>query len=97
MDDRQRLEEHALGRRRLVASTVHGSGWRQRPKRGAVRPVLSGLVLALLIAVGLGMANYVGHQLAKQRQEQRLRQRAPAVRFAPAVPSGGTPAAPRAG
>ena len=67
MDDKQRLEEHALGRRRLLGMLVHGAAWRDRPERGAARRVLVGLVLGLVVCAVIAAGSYVADQLAQGR------------------------------
>ena len=67
MDDRQRLEEHALGRRRLLGMLLHGTAWRDRPDRGTVRRVLLGLALGLVICAVIAAGSFVGAQLAQGR------------------------------
>jgi hypothetical protein len=67
MDDRQRLEEHALGRRRLLGMLLHGAAWRDRPDRGTVRPVLLGLVLGLVVCAMIAAGSFVADQLAQGR------------------------------
>ena len=73
MDDRQRLEEHALGRRRLLGMLLHGADWRERPERGTARRVLLGLVLGLVVCAAIAAGSFVSDQLAQGRS------RAPAV------------------
>ena len=67
MDDRQRLEEHALGRRRLLGMLLHGTAWRDRPDRGTVRRVLLGLALGLVVCAVIAAGSYVADQLAQDR------------------------------
>jgi hypothetical protein len=67
MDDRQRLEEHALGRRRLLGMLLHGAAWRDRPERGTARRVLLGLVLGLVVCAVLAAGSFVSDQLAQAR------------------------------
>jgi hypothetical protein len=73
MDDRQQLEEHALGRRRLLGMLLHGADWRDRPERGTARRVLLGLVLGLVVCAVIAAGSFVSDQLAQGRS------RAPAV------------------
>ena len=73
MDDRQRLEEHALERRRLLGMLLHGADWRDRPERGTARRVLLGLVLGLVVCAVIAAGSFVSDQLAQGRS------RAPAV------------------
>ena len=67
MDDRQRLEEHALGRRRLLGMLLHGAAWRDRPDRGTARRVLVGLVLGLVVCAVIAAGSFVADQLAQDR------------------------------
>ena len=67
MDDRQRLEEHALGRRRLLGMLLHGADWRDRPERGTARRVLLGLVLGLVVCAVIAAGSFVSDQLAQGR------------------------------
>jgi hypothetical protein len=67
MDDRQRLEEHALGRRRLLGMLLHGTAWRDRPDRGTARRVLGGVVLALVVCAVIAAGSFVSDQLAQGR------------------------------
>ena len=67
MDDRQRLEEHALARRRLLGMLLHGAAWRDRPDRGTVRRVLLGLVLAVVACAVIAAGSFVADQLAQGR------------------------------
>jgi hypothetical protein len=70
MDDRQRLEEHALGRRRLLGMLVHGAAWRDRPERGTARRVLVGLLLGLVVCAAIAAGSFVSDQLAQGRARQ---------------------------
>ena len=65
MDDRQRLEEHALERRRLLGMLLHGTAWRDRPDRGTDRRVLIGLVLGLVVCAVIAAGSFVSDQLAQ--------------------------------
>jgi hypothetical protein len=67
MDDRQRLEEHALERRRLLGMLLHGTAWRDRPDRGTARRVLVGLVLGLVVCAVIAAGSFVSDQLAQGR------------------------------
>jgi hypothetical protein len=67
MDDKQRLEEHALGRRRLLGMLVHGAAWRDRPDRSTARRVLVGLVLGLVACAVIAAGSFVADQLAQGR------------------------------
>jgi len=67
MDDRQRLEAHALARRRLLGMLLHGAAWRDRPDRGTVRRVLLGLVLGLVVCAVIAAGSFVADQLAHGR------------------------------
>jgi hypothetical protein len=65
MDDKQRLEEHALERRRLLGMLLHGGAWRDRPDRGTGRRVLVGLVLGLIVCAVIAAGSFVSDQLAQ--------------------------------
>jgi hypothetical protein len=67
MDDKQRLEEHALERRRLLGMLLHGAAWRDRPDRGTARRVLVGLVLGLVVCAVIAAGSFVADQLAQGR------------------------------
>jgi hypothetical protein len=67
MDDRQRLEEHVLERRRLLGMLLHGTTWRDRPDRGTARRVLLGLVLGLVVCAVIAAGSFVADQLAQGR------------------------------
>jgi len=67
MDDRQRLEAHALARHRLLGMLLHGAAWRDRPDRGTVRRVLLGLVLGLVVCAVVAAGSFVADQLAQGR------------------------------
>ena len=67
MDDRQRLEEHALGRRRLLGMLLHGTSWRERPDRGTARRLLAGVLLGLVICALIAAGSFVSDQLAEGR------------------------------
>jgi hypothetical protein len=67
MDDKQRLEEHALRRRRLLGMLLHGAAWRERPDRGTARRVLVGLVLGLVACAVIAAGSFVSDQLAHGR------------------------------
>jgi hypothetical protein len=67
MDDKQRLEEHALGRRRLLGMLLHGAAWRERTDRGTARRVLVGLVLGLVACAVIAAGSFVSDQLAQGR------------------------------
>ena len=67
MDDKQRLEEHALGRRRLLGMLLHGATWRERPDRGTARRVLVGVVLGLVVCAVIAAGSFVSDQLAQGR------------------------------
>jgi hypothetical protein len=67
MDDRQRLEEHALERRRLLGMLLHGTAWQDRPDRGTARRVLVGLVLGLVLGAVIAAGSFVSDQLAQGR------------------------------
>ena len=69
MDDRQRLEEHALERRRLLGMLLQGAAWRDRPDRGTARRVLVGLVLGLVVCAVLAAGSFVSDQLAQGRSQ----------------------------
>ena len=67
MDDRQRLEAHALARHRLLGMLLHGAAWRDRPDRGTARRVLLGLVLGLVVCAVIAAGSFVADQLAHGR------------------------------
>jgi hypothetical protein len=67
MDDKQRLEEHALERRRLLGMLLHGGAWRDRLDRGTGRRVLVGLVLGLVVCAVIAAGSFVSDQLAQGR------------------------------
>jgi len=67
MDDRQRLEAHALARHRLLGMLLHGAAWRDRPDRGTARRVLLGLVLGLVVCAVVAAGSFVADQLAQGR------------------------------
>ena len=67
MDDKQRLEEHALGRRRLLGMLLHGAAWRDRPDRGTTRRVLVGVLLGLVVCAVIAAGSFVSDQLAQGR------------------------------
>lgn len=64
MDDRQWLEEHALGRRRLLGMLLHGASWRERPDRDTARRLLAGVLLGLVICGLIAAGSFVSGQLA---------------------------------
>lgn len=67
MDDRQRLEEHALRRRRLLGMLLHGAAWRDRPDRGTARRLLLGMLLGLVVCAVIAAGSFVSDQLAQGR------------------------------
>ena len=67
MDDRQRLEEHALGRRRLLGMLLHGAAWRDRPDRGTARRLLVGVLVGLVVCALIAAGSFVSGQLAEGR------------------------------
>ena len=57
------LEEHALQRARLVGMLLHGTAWRERPSRGAVRRLLIGLILAAVACAAIAAGSFVAAHL----------------------------------
>lgn len=65
MDDRQLLEEHALQRARLIGMFLHGTGWREKPNRGALRRLLVGLLLGALVCAAIAAAGVITDRLGQ--------------------------------
>jgi hypothetical protein len=65
MDDRQRLEEHALRRRRLLGMLLYGAAWRDRPDRGTARRLLLGMLLGLVVCAVIAAVSFVSGELAE--------------------------------
>ena len=65
MDDRQRLEEHTLRRRRLLGMLLHGAAWRDRPDRGTARRLLLGMLLGLVVCAVIAAVSFVSGELAE--------------------------------
>jgi hypothetical protein len=63
VDDKQLIEEHALQRARLVGMLLHGTAWRERTNRGAVRRLLVGLILAALACAAIAAATFITGRL----------------------------------
>jgi len=68
MDDRQRLEEHALGRRRLVGMLLHGDAWRERRDDRTAAPLLLGLVIGLVLCAMVAAGSFVARELGQARE-----------------------------
>ena len=72
MDDRQRLEEHALRRDRLVGMLVHGTDWRERRDRSTARRLLAGLLIGIVLCALLAAGTYAARQLGPGRETGRV-------------------------
>jgi hypothetical protein len=67
MDDKQLLEEHALQRARLVGMLLHGTAWRERPSRGALRRLLVGVILGAVACAAIAAGGFIADQVASGR------------------------------
>lgn len=72
MDDKQLLEEHALQRARLVGMLLHGTAWRERSSRGAVRRLLVGLILGAVACAAIAAGTFIADQLDSGRLGARF-------------------------
>jgi hypothetical protein len=63
LDDRRRLEEHALQRARLTGMLLHGGDWRDRVAPGPGGRLLVGLIAALLVCAMVAGGVWVAGQL----------------------------------
>jgi hypothetical protein len=72
MDDRQRLEEHALRRDRLVGMLLHGAAWRERPDRDAARRLLTGLLIGIVVCALVAAGSFVSRELGQARDPGRV-------------------------
>ncbi len=63
MDDRGRLEEHALQRDRLMGVFLHGTDWRERSGKGTTRRLLAGVVLGIVLCALVAAGSFVSSEL----------------------------------